>query len=343
MAHPCSACVETALARDCDGLLRTRRQRCQYGAGVTRRIWSNAKLSPVEGERFAEQLAPHELVAAARFEDAEIAVGQPEVESCLASKRLAWVHLTSAGWDRFDQPRVQRAFVERGVALTTSAAVYSEPCAQHVVGFMLAEARQLPRSLRRQLTERGWAHREVRAASTLLGPQTTVVLVGFGKIAARIAALLAPFGARVIGVRRAPSGAEPVPTVAMAELPRLLPEADHVVDILPGGPHTQHVFDATLFGLLKPGAVFYNIGRGSTVEQGALLSALESGRLRAAYLDVTEPEPLPPEHPLWRAPNCTITPHAAGGHVDESARLVAHLLQNLTRFAAGNALLDRVI
>ncbi len=310
---------------------------------MTLRIWSNAKLSPAESQRLARELAPHELVAAEGFDAAEVAVGQPEVERCVGSQKLRWVHLTSAGWDKFDQPRVRRAFADRGVVLTTSATVYSEPCAQHVVAFMLAEARQVPRSLRHQLTDRAWVHREARIASTLLGPATTVLLVGFGNIAARIAQLLAPFGARVLGVRRSPSGAEPVPTFAITELPRLLAEADHVVDVLPGGAHTQHVFDAALFGLLKPGAVFYNIGRGSTVEQTALLNALENGHLRAAYLDVTEPEPLPPEHPLWRAPNCFITPHAAGGHADEQARLVWHLLQNLGRFAVGEALVDRVL
>ena len=123
----------------------------------------------------------------------------------------------------------------------------------------------------------------------------------------------------------------------------MLGAADHVVDILPGGPETTQFFDATLLGQLKPGAVFYNIGRGSTVDQMALCSALEAGRLRAAYIDVTDPEPLPAEHPLWRAPRCTITPHSAGGHAEEEARLVAHLLRNLERFAAGSALLDRVL
>jgi phosphoglycerate dehydrogenase-like enzyme len=123
----------------------------------------------------------------------------------------------------------------------------------------------------------------------------------------------------------------------------VLREADHVVDILPSGPETRLFFDAALLGQLKPGAVFYNIGRGSTVDQTALCSALETGRLRAAYIDVTDPEPLPAEHPLWRAPRCTITPHSAGGHADEDARLVAQLLRNLERFSSGSSLLDRVL
>ena len=94
---------------------------------------------------------------------------------------------------------------------------------------------------------------------------------------------------------------------------------------------------------MKRGAVFYNIGRGTTVDQDALGEALRSGQLRAAYLDVTDPEPLPPEHPLWTTPNCVITPHTAGGHADEWVRLVKHFLVNLRRHEAGQPLLDRVI
>lgn len=93
---------------------------------------------------------------------------------------------------------------------------------------------------------------------------------------------------------------------------------------------------------MKPGAILYNIGRGSTVDQAALLDALESKRLAAAYLDATEPEPLPPSHLLWSAPNCFITPHTAGGFIGEKERLVRHFLDNLRRFIAGEALRDRV-
>src|SRR6185369_12704858 len=106
---------------------------------------------------------------------------------------------------------------------------------------------------------------------------------------------------------------------------------------------TLKLMDARRFGLMKPDAFFYNIGRGATVEQEALLEALQTGRLAAAYLDVTEPEPLPPEHPLWTAPNCYITPHTAGGHADEFERLVRHFLDNLERFQGHKSLRDRVI
>ena len=96
-------------------------------------------------------------------------------------------------------------------------------------------------------------------------------------------------------------------------------------------------------GAVKPGAIFYNIGRGTTVNQDDLLDALRSGRLKAVWLDVTEPEPLPDEHPLRAEPNCFITPHVAGGHVDETKSLVRHFLGNFERFIRDEPLLDRVM
>ena len=125
--------------------------------------------------------------------------------------------------------------------------------------------------------------------------------------------------------------------------PARLAEADHVVNILPDSAETRHFFDAARFSAIKPGAIFYNIGRGTTVNQDALLDALRSGRIGAAWLDVTEPEPLPDDHPLWAEPNCFITPHVAGGHTDETKTLVRHFLKNFERFVRGEPLLDRVM
>jgi phosphoglycerate dehydrogenase-like enzyme len=94
---------------------------------------------------------------------------------------------------------------------------------------------------------------------------------------------------------------------------------------------------------MKDGAAFYNIGRGTTIDQAALAGALHAGRLRGAYLDVTDPEPLPPDHPLWAAPNCFITPHTAGGRDDEFERLVRHFLDNLRKLESGHELVDRIV
>jgi len=116
-----------------------------------------------------------------------------------------------------------------------------------------------------------------------------------------------------------------------------------VVNILPENDSTIGYVNARRLACCKPGARFYNVGRGTTVDQTALLEALQSRRLDAAYLDVTDPEPLPVEHPLWTTPNCFITPHAAGGRYDEDEALVNHFLANLAAFQAGTQLTDRVI
>ena len=120
----------------------------------------------------------------------------------------------------------------------------------------------------------------------------------------------------------------------------VVPRGRHVVDLLPAS--TRPILDAARLAHVRADAVIYNVGRGSTIDQDALLDALSNGRLAAAYLDVTSPEPLPPEHPLWHAPNCYVTPHTAGGHVDENERLVEHFVTNLARLLSGKPLLDRI-
>ena len=122
-----------------------------------------------------------------------------------------------------------------------------------------------------------------------------------------------------------------------------LGEMDHVFNILPASDATSHYFDGARLARCKRGARFYNIGRGVTVDQDALLAVLRSGQLESAYLDVTDPEPLPVDHPLWTAPNCLITPHIAGTHDNEEARLVDHFLANLAAFEAGGTMIDRVV
>jgi phosphoglycerate dehydrogenase-like enzyme len=170
-----------------------------------------------------------------------------------------------------------------------------------------------------------------------------VLILGYGAIARRLAELLKPFRLRVVAVRRDVHGDEPIELHPIDQIDQLLPDADHVANALPDNPSTRHLMNAARFGLMKAGAEFYNIGRGSTVDQEALLEALRSGRLAAASLDVTDPEPLPASHPLWSQPNCFITPHIAGGMADEASALVRHFLANLANFVADRPLLDRVV
>ena len=277
-----------------------------------------------------------------RLAEADVAFGQPDVATVMASQRLKWVHLTTAGYERYAGEDFRRALRSRKAILTNSSSVYCEPVAQHAVAMMLALARNLPQAWDAQRTDHAWPYRQLRAQSRLL-TQQTALLLGFGAIGKRLVKLLTPFGMNLIAVRTRVLGDEPCRTCAAADLEQVLPLADHVVSSLPGGTTTRNYMNESRFAAMKPGAVFYNVGRGTTVDQDALLAALRSGRLGAAYLDVTEPEPLPPDHPLWTAPNCHITPHSAGGHVDEPLRIVRHFLANLKRFDQGEALLDRIV
>jgi phosphoglycerate dehydrogenase-like enzyme len=294
---------------------------------------------------YSQSLTTSNLAASAydpAIEEADVAFGQPDPGAIMKAPRLRWVHLTSAGWDRYDRADLRAALGARGAVVTNSSSVYEEPCAEHVVAMMMSLARRLPGAMENQHGARGWPDRELRRGSRLLVGQT-VVLLSFGAIARRVVELLAPFRMNLIAVRRHPAGDEAIRVVAEDQLDGILPEADHVLNILPGGAGTKGFVSARRIGLMKEGCYFYNIGRGGTVDQQALAEALRTGRLAGAYLDVTDPEPLPAGHELWTAPNCWITPHTAGGHGDEFERLVGHFLENLRRFSTGEPLTDVVI
>jgi phosphoglycerate dehydrogenase-like enzyme len=207
---------------------------------------------------------------------------------------------------------------------------------------MLAFARQLPQSILNQQTEHAWRYTEFRANSRLLCEEKVLIL-GFGAIARRLIELLQPLKMDITATRRRPRGDEPIRVVSEDETDKFLAEADHVIDILPENRETIGFMSAGRFARMKPTARFYNIGRGSTVDQPALMDALSRNVIAAAYLDVMDPEPLPPDHPLWRTPNCYVTPHTGGGHHDEFERHVRHFLANLSRFEAGEPLTDQLV
>jgi phosphoglycerate dehydrogenase-like enzyme len=315
------------------------------------RIWCNQPFAEAAEQRLRRGVGQHELLfrpgvdgANSELEAAEIAFGKPAVTSVLRSTVLRWAHIGAAGYTPWDRQDLFARFHDRGTALTRSSMVYSEPCAEHVLSFMLAWARQLPLAFADQQGARSWRYAELRQQSRLLVGQR-VVIFGHGSIGARLVELLQPFRMQIQGVRDRVRGDESIPTLAItdAALDEYLAMADHVIDLLPLNDSTRNAFDAKRFAAIRRGAIFYNIGRGNTVDQDALLQSLQSGHLGAALLDVTDPEPLPPDHPLWSIPNCVITPHSAGGHSTEQERLVDHFLANLRRFESGEPLLDRVV
>jgi phosphoglycerate dehydrogenase-like enzyme len=319
-------------------------------------IWYNSRFPEPVLKRLRDAISPHRLVIAstpkvsnivggaadAQLEQADIALGQPDLAQVIASSRLQWIHLDSAGYARYDRQDLRAALRARGAVLSNSSSVYNEPCAQHVLAMMLALARQLPQSLINQRADRAWPYAEFRANSRLLCGEKVLIL-GFGAIARRLIQLLQPFGMDVTATRRRPRGDEPVRVVPEDQTDAYLADADHVIDILPDNPDTTRFMSSERFGRMKPTARFYNIGRGATVDQAALVDALSRNRIASAYLDVMEPEPLPPFDPLWHAPNCYITPHTGGGHHDEFERLAEHFLANLSRFETRQPLSDQLV
>ncbi len=274
--------------------------------------------------------------------EAEIAFGQPDPADCIDSRSLRWIEVSSAGYTRYDNAAFREAIRARGAVFTNASQVYADACAEHVLAMMLALARQLLPSYAGQTGDRAWPYNERRAESRLLTGQT-VAMLGFGSIGRRLASLLAPFGGRIYAVRRQIRSEPGVHVVPEADLTKVLAEADHVVDVLPENDATRNYVNARRIGCFKQGARFYNVGRGATVDQDALIEGLKSGRIGAAYLDVTVPEPLPPGHPLWSAPNCFITPHTAGGRDNVNLELVRHFLANLAAFEKGAAMTDRIL
>jgi len=319
-------------------------------------IWTNAEFPPAETALLEAGVAPHRLVrarttsaavlAAGRpdplLAEADVAFGQPDAAQCLACPRLRWVEVTTAGYTRYDTAEFREGFRARGAVFTNASSVFADSCAQHVLAMMLALGRRLLPSHREQLTDRSWHYDERRFESRLLTGQT-VLLLGFGAIGRRLAELLAPFGMTILAVRRQVRSERGVRIIPEEQLSTALGRADHVVNLLPDNEGTRNFVNARRLACLRPGTRFYNVGRGATVDESALLEALRSGRVGEAYLDVFQHEPLPPDHPLWEAPNCFITPHTAGGRHDQNEALVHHFLANLEAFTRGGQLSDRVV
>ncbi len=235
--------------------------------------------------------------------------------------RLRWVACLAAGTDV-----VEECFPPP-VAITSGRGLHDGPVAEHALALVLACARRLPALVRAQ-DEGRWAAelgglQRVHDSEfrTLAGAR--VVIWGFGSIAARLAPLLQALGAFVMGVARhagprpgsGPSG-EPWGTfdvVTADELPRLLPDTDVLISVLPATAQTAGAVSSSVLALLPPRAFVVNVGRGSTLDEDALLAAIRSGALAGAALDVTSREPLPADSPLWSEPRILLTPHAAGG------------------------------
>lgn len=239
--------------------------------------------------------------------------------------RLRWIQSSSAGVEDLARPVLR----ERDIVLTNAAGIFDRGLAESVLGFLLAFSARILEDARAEPGD--WSDDGVRL---LTG--STALIVGAGSIGTETARLLRAAGLRVRGIARTPRPAGEVFEAIRGtrDLAEELAIADHVVNVLPDTPATRHLFDAAAFGSMKESALFVNIGRGSTVDEAALIEALDHGLIAGAALDVFEVEPLPPDHPLWRMPNVLISPHRAGDHEGGEADVVALFLDNLRRFVA---------
>lgn len=266
-------------------------------------------------------------------DDADVVFGMPSRERIEAAPRLRWLQTHFAGVDMYTMPTpVQR----ENFVLTNARGVYGIAGAEHVIGWMLMFNRGLIDFYRFQ-QQRQW-NRRLELARKLWGQ--TLGIVGLGDIGSALAVRAKAFGMRVLAIRRHPA---PAPELAdevwgMDRLADLLAQSDHVALTVPLTPETRGMIDRSMLARMKPTAYLYNIGRGPLVDEDALVEALEKGTIAGAGLDVFNIEPLPEDHPLWRAPNVLITPHLGADSptdADDAARIFA---DNLARFRAGEPL-----
>lgn len=230
------------------------------------------------------------------------------------------------------------------VRICSGRSLHDGPVAEHALALILGAVRRLDLlhdAQRRRLWDADFisaqSAAETRSAYTLAGSRVTIW--GFGSIAARLAPMLGLLGADVRGIARSSGIRSGFEVRAEADAAEVLAETDVLVSLVPASPETAGLFDAAVFGMLRPGAVFVNVGRGATVDEDALIDALATGRLRTAAIDVMKTEPLDAESPLWTTPNLVISPHVAGNRPVGASALID---ENVARLIAGEELRNQV-
>ena len=229
------------------------------------------------------------------------------------------------------------AFERRSIAVTNAVGVHAPNVAEHVLGAMLSFSRRFHVG-RRQAAQRSW---QSYPAGELNG--STVAVVGLGAIGGAVVDRLAPFGVHTIGVRRHPEAGGAEEVYGPEEIDSVLARADYLVLACPLTDETRGLVDREAFTTMSDEVVLVNVARGPVVDTDALVDALRRNRIGGAALDVTDPEPLPPEHPLWRFENVLITPHNAGSTPAYYERLADLVAENVERLEAGESLRNRVV
>lgn len=271
-------------------------------------------------------------VTAEQVADADIIIGNAPAELVAQSQKLKWIQLNSAGAD----PYCKSGIIQPGTILTCATGAYGLTVSDGMLTDTLMLCRKMDLYMRNQ-TQNLW-HSE-GSVTTLW--HSTVLVVGLGDIGCDYARKVKDLGATVIGVKRSISSKPDCvdELYTLDQLDELLPRADIVALVLPSTPQTYHIMNEDRLKRMKKGAYLINAGRGNAVDCEALNRVLRSGEsLGGAALDVTEPEPLPADHPLWDAPRCIITPHVAGQFFLQETfeRIVRIAGRNLEKFLAGD-------
>ena len=249
------------------------------------------------------------------------------------ARRLRFIQSVSAGTDQYDREKL----VERAIRLASARGVNARAVSEHAMALILAMARKLPEARDHQ-AKHSWRGMisDIAEREDELGGKT-LLIVGLGDIGSRLARLAKAFGLRVVGLKRNPTaGGEAADSVhAIADLARLLPEADFVVLTCPLTPETERLIDAEALARMKRSAYLVNAARGGCVDEPALVKALQERRIAGAALDVTAEEPLPPSSPLWEMADVLITPHTAGETRKYEDNVLDILVENLDRLWSG--------
>ena len=259
-------------------------------------------------------------------------LGQPDLLAALLRHgfKPQWLQSTWAG-----VTPLLTADLPRDYTLTRAVGIFGQVMAEYVLCHLLAHERQLFAALADQVAR----HWQNRAPSSLRGRR--VLIVGTGDIGLSVAQFLAPFGVELLGVASTARALPPFKEVAgLAQLSRLAAEADYLINLLPDTPATRDLYDAALFAVLKPSALFINAGRGVAVVDADLVQALERRQLAGAVIDVCRQEPLPAEHPFWNTPRLLLTGHSSAP--TDPRLLVQLFIDNLTSWRSGSALNGRV-
>lgn len=262
--------------------------------------------------------------------EAEVIIGNVPPQMLRGNRNLRLLQLNSAGTDGFLEP----GLLPEAVWLANASGAYGLAISEHMLGMLLALMKKL-----HLYRDRQREHRWVDEGSVTSIEGSTTLVIGLGDIGGEFAKKMSALGSHVLAIRRnqADKPAYVDQLYQMDALEKLLPQADIVALTLPGTPETQHVICREHLALMKKGAFLLNVGRGTAVDTDALVEALQRGTLGGAGLDVTDPEPLPEDHPLWDLPNALITPHISGWyHLQETLERIVRISgRNLAAYFQG--------